>query len=186
MKSLYELMKGKVLQEETVLEEDDNIEWTDEDFEDFEDEEDDDIPFNPSELENEVINFTWEDILDMYEPDELEVEDEGEEIEESLSVAQRMRKRMVMKRNKKRLAVARKVKLRRASSQGVLKQRAVRKARQMVTKRLLRGRDKSKMSSSEKSAVERRVKRMKNIVQRTAKRLTPTMRKIERQRLSNR
>lgn len=181
MKSLYELIMNK-----EDLREEDDIEWSDDDFEDFDDDEDlEDLPFDPAELEDEVTTFTWDDVMDMYYDDEL-VDDEEEEIEEGMSVAQRMKKKMVMKRHKKRIGVARKVKLRRASSQGVLKQRAVRKARQLVTKRLLRGRDKSKMSASEKSAVEARVKRMKNIVQRTAKRLTPTMRKIERQRLSRR
>jgi hypothetical protein len=196
MKKIQDIIKKRltVMEEyipEAVDPDEDDIEWDDEDFAEFEDG-DEEIDFDPAELEQDIETFTWDDILDMYGPEELEDEDEVEtssfkpddHISEGLSVAQRMKKKLVMRRHKKRIGIARKIKLKRASSSGVLKQRAVRKARQLVTKRLLRGRDKSKMSASEKSAIEARVKRMKSIVQRTAKRLTPTMRKIERARLS--
>ena len=182
MKKLYDIIRQNMQLKETL--DVDEIEWQDSDFEDFDDEEEE-PDFDVDELDAEVEGLTWDDIADVYDDvyDE-EFEPETEEMFEGLSVAQRMKKKVTMRRHKKRIGVARKVKLRRASNLGTIKNRAVRKARAMVTKRLLRGRDKKKMSASEKSAVEARVKRMKNIVKRTATRLVPTMRKIERQRLS--
>lgn len=183
MKKLYNIIRQNMQLKETL--DVDDIEWQDMDFEGFDDEEEE-PDFDVDELEAEIDSFDWDDIADVYDEEDFEeeFEPETEEMFENLSVAQRMKKKVTMRRHKKRIGVARKIKLRRASSLGTIKNRAVRKARQMVTKRLLRGRDKSKMSASEKSAVEARVKRMKNIVKRTATRLVPTMRKIERSRLS--
>lgn len=191
MKKLYDIIRQNMQLKETL--DVDEIEWQDiewqddRDFEGFDDAEEE-PDFDVTELEAEAENLGWDDIADVYDDEDFEeeFEPETEEMFENLSVAQRMKKKVVMRRHKKRIGVARKVKLRRASNLGTIKNRAVRKARQMVTKRLLRGRDKKKMSASEKSAVEARVKRMKNIVKRTATRLVPTMRKLERSRLSSR
>jgi nicotinic acid mononucleotide adenylyltransferase len=191
MKKLYDTVRGNMGIKEDVdidldEQDDEEVTWDDTDFADYEFT-DEDPEFDVAELDLDVDNIDWEDVLDMYDPNELAYPDMPYEQvvdEANISVAQRMKKKLTMRRFKKKIAVARKIKLKRASNLGTIKNRAVRKARQIVTKRILRGRDKSKMSAAEKSAIEARVKRMGALVKRTATRLVPTMRKIERTRLS--
>lgn len=145
-------------------------------------EEIDDISDEELMAEMEEVELDWADIVEFYDDDELVYEDM---IDEDLSMAQRMKKKLVMKRNKKKLALKRKIALRRTSNKDRLKGRATKAARNVITKRLLKGRDKSKMSAAEKNAVERRVKKLSPVMKRLTTRLMPQVRKIERSRLSN-
>lgn len=136
-----------------------------------------------AEIENEIEALTWEDIVDDYDEDELEIE---EELEEGLTAQGRMKKRFAFMRNKSRRNLARGMALRKTSTPDRLKRRAIGSARRMVYKRFLRGRDKSSMSAAEKTRIEAQVKRLAPSVARIAVRLAPKMRQIERTRLKNR
>jgi len=135
------------------------------------------------EIENEIEALTWEDIVDDYDEDELEIE---EELEEGLTAQGRMKKRFAFMRNKSRRNLARGMALRKTSTPDRLKRRSIGAARRIVYKRFLRGRDKSSMSAAEKTRIEAQVKRLAPSVARIAVRLAPKMRQIERTRLKNR
>lgn len=136
-----------------------------------------------AEIENEIEALTWEDIIDDYDEDELEIK---EELEEGLSAQGRMKKRFAFMRNKSRRNLARSMALRKTSTPDRLKRRSIGAARRIVYKRFLRGRDKSTMSAAEKTRIEAQVKRLAPSVARIAVRLAPKMRQIERTRLKNR
>ena len=136
-----------------------------------------------AEIENEIEALTWEDIVDDYDEDELEIE---EELEEGLTPQGRMKKRFAFMRNKSRRNLARGMALRKTSTPDRLKRRSIGAARRIVYKRFLRGRDKSSMSAAEKTRIEAQVKRLAPSVARIAVRLAPKMRQIERTRLKNR
>ena len=165
------------------------------------------------QLEHDVMSdiegLTWEDMVDQYEDDELVwVDDpildggEGEEeasageisklayhatqMQEAITPQGRLKKRFAAIRTKSRRTMARNLALKRVSSPDRLKKRAVRSARNMVYKRLLRGRDRSTMSAAEKTRVEAMVKRFAPMVARLTVRLMPQERKIEQKRLVNR
>lgn len=134
----------------------------------FDDDEDDD----EDELESSI---DWED-FDMEEVDIMEV----------LSVQGRLKRKFSARKNRQKLKVARNIALRRGSAPDRLKKRAVRGARNMVYKRLLKGRDKSAMPPAEKARFERLIGMYKPLIQRFAQRMLPKMRKLEINRMKNR
>ena len=107
-----------------------------------------------ADIEEMVNSLSWEDIVDYYDDDELVEDDKDEKIDEALSAQARLKKRQAFSRSKGKRGVALRMKLRRASTTETLKKRAVLAARRSLYKRLLKGRDKSQLSASEKNRVE--------------------------------
>jgi len=138
------------------------------------------------ELEQQVTEdieaLDWPDVVDLYDEDELIYEDE-DLAEAGLTVMGRIKKRFSAIRTKKRRQVAKGIALRRVSSPKVLKKRAKLAARRLAYKRILRGRDKSKMSPAEKKRYEERVKFFSQFVGRMAIRLQPKLRAVEIKRI---
>lgn len=144
-----------------------------------------DLPdFSEEDLNSMVEELTWADIEDLYEPDELvSVDLDQDNIAEAISAASRLRKKMSFARHRAKRVRLRGVKLRRASDFSTLKRRATGAARRQIMKRLLRGRDKSTLSPSEKDRIESQLKRMKNITSILAVKMVPKVRKLEQGRL---
>ena len=151
-----------------------------------------------NELEKLALEFTFDDAihLGLYDQDELTEDDfDGDDdpfddheinITEVLSVQGRLKRRFAAKRNKQKLRVARRIALRRGSTPDRLKRRAVRGARLMVYKRLLRGRDRAGLPPAEKQRLERMITRFEPLVSRISVKLLPQMRKNEIKRLTQR
>lgn len=146
------------------------------------------------ELEYEADHITWENALElgMYDKNELEDDIDSTDphddvnITEVLSVQGRLKRKFAARKNRQKLKVARGIALRRGSSPDRLKRRATRGARGMVYKRLLKGRDKSKLPPAEKGRLERLIGMYAPLVSRLAVRMLPGMRKMEIQRMKNR
>lgn len=149
-------------------------------FANFIKEEDETI--SEEDIEKMVESLTWEDIIDLYPENEL-VEDDT--LDEALSAQARLKKRQAFARNRSRRNIAKGLKLRRSSSPDVLKKRAVAAARRAMYKRLLRGRDRSTLSASEKNRIEMQVKKMKSIQQTIVNKMLPKIRGIEQSRLAH-
>jgi hypothetical protein len=97
-----------------------------------------------------------------------------------------MKRRFTARKNRQRLKVARGIALRRGSSPDRLKKRAQRGAKGMIYKRLLKGRDKSKLPPAEKGRLEKLIGMYAPLVSRLATRMLPGMRKLEINRMKNR
>jgi len=150
-----------------------------------------------ADLENEAENITYDQLeyysefddfsvdLDL-DDEEFEPEEWDEELDEELSTQGRLKRRFAARRNRQKLKVARQIALRRGSSPDRLKRRAVRGARGMVYKRLLRGRDKKLMPPAEKARFEKLVARFAPLVQRLSVKMLPNMRKMEIARMKGR
>jgi len=134
-------------------------------------------------------DFDFEDV-DIVDTDYKVTTSEGVEhiftLDEVLSVQGRLKRRFAARKNKQKLRVARNIALRRGSSPARLKKRATRGARNMVYKRLLKGRDKSSMPPAEKARFERLIGMYQPLIQRFAQRMLPQMRKMEITRMKNR
>ncbi len=162
---------------------------------DLEDMTDEDLDKIAAEIDDE------NDIIDEYEDDEFSIVDDetGEEIPEDeeekeikegalyevLSRMERMKARARIRRTKSKRERAEKIALKRYSSNKVINKRSRRLAIKLMKKRLLRGRDPSKISVAEKERVERVIEKRKNIIGRLAMRLAPRVRKIEKARMSH-
>jgi len=147
------------------------------------------IAENKEEISEDDINemvdsLKWEDIVDLYSEEEL-IEEETEQLDEKISATSRLKRRQGFARGKTRRNVAKGMKLRRASTPQILQKRAQLAARRAIYQRLLRGRDKSALSASEKDRIEMQVKGMKSIQSSIATRMVPKMRSIEQKRLAH-
>jgi hypothetical protein len=115
----------------------------------------------------------------------------NEELEEEtlmerpqLSIAQRRKRGLVMKRYKTKIAAARKRAARRKAPPEKLKKRAQRRALEFMRQRLMKGKKYSEMSPAEKVALDKRLARVpQRVIDRIARRLIPQVRQAEMERL---
>ncbi len=177
----YEAHKGSGDQISPVIShDDDDIRFSDFDETEFE-----------KELEADVLALSWDDLVDLYDDDELEYvedyedEDEGEDMQEAITPAGRLKKKFNAMRTKTRRNMARNLALKRVSTPERVKSRSIRAARRMVYKRLLRNRDISTVSAAEKTRLEAQVKRMAPMVARLSIRIMPKVRKLEQSRIQH-
>ena len=183
----YEAHKGSGDQISPVISHDDeDIRFSDFDETEFE-----------KELEADVLALSWDDLVDLYDDDELEYvdapekeegeedEDESEDMQEAITPAGRLKKKFAAMRTKTRRNMARNLALKRVSTPDRIKSRSIRAARRMVYKRLLRNRDISTVSAAEKTRLEAQVKRMAPMVARLSVRIMPKVRKLEQSRIQH-
>jgi phosphopantetheine adenylyltransferase len=168
-----------------------------------EDEDEFDFP-EPSddEIESMADELSDDDYLDTYEEDELGIVDDetGEELPEDeeeekklkesalmevLSRIERMKAKARIRRTSAKRERATKIALKRYSNTATINKRARRLAIKLMKKRLLRGRDPSKVSVGEKERIERTLEKRKAVIGRIATRLAPRVRKVEKARLSH-
>ena len=140
--------------------------------------------FSEDDITEMVDALKWEDIVDLY-PEEDLIKEEADQLDEKISAQSRLKRRQGFARGKSRRNIAKGIKLRRASTPQILQKRAQLAARRAIYQRLLRGRDKSALSASEKDRIEQQVKGMKSIQASIATRMVPKMRSIEQKRLAH-
>jgi len=163
-------------------------------------------PFDPffkedlteEEIDEIVNSVTDEDIEDLYEEDELVLvyDDDGEEIPpleeeakydlmEVLSRTERMRGKMRLRKTAAKRGRSTKIALKRFSNPETINKRARRLAIKLMKKRMLRGRDPSKVSVGEKERIEKTMAKRKDVINRVAQRLVSRVRKVEKSRMSH-
>ena len=125
-------------------------------------------------------------IIDEEEPEEeLEIDTAEVQVTEALTPLGRIKRRQAARRNKTKLKLARVRALKRAGGNARIKLRATRGARNLMYKRLLRGRDKAGLPPSEKARLETMIQRFQPLIARIAVRILPQIRKTELSRLKN-
>lgn len=107
-------------------------------------------------------------------------------MEEALTLQQRVKRSRIMKQKAKIIARKRKIALRKRAGTEKIKQRASKAARKIVQDKLLKDRDKSELSFTSRERLEKMVDKKQPLIKRIAKRLLPTMRKKESERLQKR
>ncbi len=113
--------------------------------------------------------------------------DEVNEERKPLTIAQRRKRGMTMRRYRSKIKMSREKAKRRMASPEKLKLRAQRKARGIIRDRLMKSKKYSEMTPTEKVALDKRLLRFSpTAIQRIAKRQLPIVRKAEMQRLADR
>lgn len=137
-------------------------------------------------LESIAESLMWEDIVDFYTADELEVDFE-DNLDEALSAQARLKKRLTFQRYRGKRGIAKGLKLRRTSDMKTLQRRANLAARRALYSRFLKGRNKASLSPAEKDRLESQVKRLgQSGLQRSlAQKMLPQIRKIEQKRIAS-
>jgi hypothetical protein len=154
--------------------------------------------FTDKEIDEMVNSVTEEEIEDLYEEDELVLvyDDTGEEIpplqEESkydlmevLSRTERMRGKIRLRKTSAKRGRSTKIALKRFSNPATINKRARRLAIKLMKKRMLRGRDYSKISVGEKERMEKVMSKRKDVIGRIAQKLVSRVRKVEKSRMSH-
>jgi KaiC/GvpD/RAD55 family RecA-like ATPase len=103
---------------------------------------------------------------------------------EALNVQQRLKLKRSLVRNKAKLKMGAKRAERRMPSADVLKKRAMAMARKLMLKRILKNKDKSELSYSQRQTYEKQLATKKAGIQRLAQKLIPKMRKLDIDRKS--
>ena len=107
-------------------------------------------------------------------------------LDEVMSKMVRMKKARMMKVKGKQIARKRKIAMKRKANPAKLKTRAMKKARDIVAKKLLKDKNKSDLSIAGKENLEKRLVKKKAVIAKIAKRILPQVRKAENERLAKR
>jgi len=102
--------------------------------------------------------------------------------DEALSMQQRRARSRLMKRIRAKLKMGRKRASRRTANIGVLKKRSNKQARNLIFKKLSKGKSRSELAPARRQEIEKRLDKMKGRIQKIAMRILPKVRKMEMQR----
>ena len=140
-----------------------------------------DLAYDDDELE-EIDDETGEP----YEMDDEEKElDESLRLVEGLSRMERIKARQRLKRTQAKRKRSINISMKRMSSSKVANLRARRAAIKKIKQRVLRGRNPSQLSVSEKERVEKFVASKKGLINRLAMKMVPRVRQLEKKRMKN-
>ena len=111
--------------------------------------------------------------------------DESLELFEVLTLQQRRKRKLTMRRIKNKIKRGRRIAQRKLATPEKIKTRAQRKAKEEVRKRIAgkRGVNYKSLSMSQRIQIDKMVEKRKNLIQKLAKRLLPKVKKAERERL---
>jgi nicotinic acid mononucleotide adenylyltransferase len=158
------------------------------------------LDLSDEQIDHIVDSAQEDDFIEEYDDEELAVIDDetGEEIPEEecgcmheekllevLSRSERMRAKVRFAKTKSKRERRAQIAARTHASTAVVNKRARRLAIKLMKKRLLRGRDMSKISVGEKERIERVLQKRKQVIGRVAMKLAPRVRAIEKARLSH-
>ena len=104
-------------------------------------------------------------------------------LDEVMSKTARMKKSRLMRAKGKQIARKRKIAMKRKADPEKLKIRAVKKARELVAKKILKDRSKSDLSIAGKEALEKKLAKKKAVIAKIAKRILPKVKKAEAERI---
>lgn len=138
-----------------------------------------------------TVDFEPELMPEFYEGEEdlleaMEAELSEVPLTEALTTAQRNKRKMIMRRYKSKLKIARKRSMRIRANAATIQKRARRQAIQNMKRKLAGGRNPSSLSVSEKNRVEKMTKKRASAVNRATRKLTRDKKTAERIRLQKR
>ena len=105
-------------------------------------------------------------------------------LDELMSKAARMKKSRAMKQKSKQIAKKRAISMKRKADPAKLKSRAMKKARDILTKKILKNKDKSDLSIAGKETLEKKLAKKKAVIAKIAKKILPKIRSAENERLA--
>ena len=146
------------------------------------------------EIEKHIDQLEWEDVRHILgqgkqketqagDATDEEFDAQGDLLDEDLTALQRINKRFTFMKSKAKRQIARRIALKRPSTQKKLKKKAVVHARNLIKAKLTRGRDYAKLSTAEKNRIEAQLRKFPQALVRISNRLLPKIRELELKRL---
>lgn len=108
-----------------------------------------------------------------------------DEVTEALTLQQRVKRRMIFRKNRAKIMLGRERAKRRHANKDVLMQRATRQAKDMIARKLLSGKSKGEVSFADRARVEKLLAKRKNGIKRLAMKLLPKVREKEQSKFSS-
>ena len=110
--------------------------------------------------------------------------DDIETQDEALSIAQRNKKSRIMKAKGKMIARKRALAMKKKANPEKLKKRAQKKARELITKKILKDKSKSDLSQSGRESLEKKLDKKKALIKKIAKKILPKVKAAETERMA--
>lgn len=103
--------------------------------------------------------------------------------DEAMTLATRMKMKAAFRKNKAKILRGRKKAAKKLASMDKLQGRAEKQARNILLKKILQGKDKSDLSFAARQGIEKKLEKKRNAIKRIAKKLLPSVKKADREKL---
>jgi len=107
------------------------------------------------------------------------------EVDEALTIAQRMKMKAIFRKNKAKIKLGQQRAKKRFATPEKLQKRAEKKARDILTKKITKGKSKAMLSFAQRQNVEKQLEKKKGAIKKIAKKILPLIRKKDRAKFSN-
>ena len=104
-------------------------------------------------------------------------------MDEALTVAQRLKRSKIFKQKSKIIAKKRAIAMKKRASPEKIKTRALKKARDILTKKILNNQDRSELGFGELIALDKKLDKKKAVIKKIAKKLLPVIKQKETDRI---
>ena len=105
-------------------------------------------------------------------------------MDEALTPSQRFKRSRVMKMKSNIIAKKRAISMKRRAPSEVIQKRAMKKARDILTTKILNNKTKSELGYGELENLEKKLGKKKSVIKKIAKKLLPALKKAEGERIA--
>ena len=105
------------------------------------------------------------------------------QMDEALTIAQRLKRSRVMKQKSKIIQRKRAIAMKKRAPSEVIQKRALKKARDILSKKILNNKSKSELGYGELENLEKKLGKKKSVIKKIAKKLLPHLKKAEKERI---
>ena len=106
-----------------------------------------------------------------------------DDVDEALTMAQRLKMKAAMKKNKGKIKLGRKRAAKKLASPEKLKSKSMKKARDILTNKLLKGKSKNDLSFAGRQSLEKKLDKKKAVIKKIAKKMLPAVKKADKAKL---
>ena len=106
------------------------------------------------------------------------------QMDEALTPAQRLKRSRVMKQKSKIIQRKRAIAMKKRAPSEVIQKRALKKARDILSKKILNNKSKSELGYGELENLEKKLGKKKAVIKKIAKKLLPHLKKAEQERIA--
>ena len=104
-------------------------------------------------------------------------------MDEALTPAQRLKRSRVMKQKSKIIQRKRAIAMKKRAPSEVIQKRALKKARDILTKKILNNKSKSELGYGELENLEKKLGKKKAVIKKIAKKMLPVLKQAEKDRI---
>ena len=105
-------------------------------------------------------------------------------MDEALTIAQRLKRGRVMRMKGSIIAKKRAIAMKKRAPSEVIQKRALKKARDVLTKKILNNKDRKDLGYGELDQLDKKLDKKKAVIKKIAKKMLPQLKKAEKERIA--